>query len=90
VGERIANMRMAFEVREGGNPRQRHVPGRITGAGAEMLTAGPHADFRLDTETLETEYLTEAGWDTESCKPSAAKLQSLGLADVVPMIHANA
>ena len=86
AGERIGNMRMAFEVREGGNPRQRHVPGRITGADGEVLTAGPHANFSLDTETLETEFLTEAGWDTETCKPSRAELESLDLAHVVHMI----
>jgi len=88
AGERIANMRMAFEVREGGNPRQRHVPDRLTGKGDAMLKAGPHADFTLDTETLEVEYLKECDWDVDTCKPSAAKLQSLGLEDVVPMVHA--
>ncbi len=88
IGERIANMRMAFEVREGGNPRRRHVPARITGQAPDTLQAGPHAGFALDTETLETEFLTECDWDTETCKPSTAKLESLGLADVARMIHA--
>src|SRR3712207_8910031 len=50
AGERIANMRMAFEVREGGNPRQRLVPDRTTGKGEGMLTEGPHANYTLDTE----------------------------------------
>ena len=31
AGERIANLRMAFEVREGNNPRARYVPGRLWG-----------------------------------------------------------
>ena len=31
VGERIANLRMAFEVREGNNPAQRKVPARLVG-----------------------------------------------------------
>jgi aldehyde:ferredoxin oxidoreductase len=88
VGERIGNMRMAFEVREGGNPRKRHVPARLTGQGDAVLTAGPHENFTLDTETLETEFLAEAGWDPETCAPSKAKLESLGLADVAQMLHA--
>jgi len=87
VGERIANMRMAFEVREGGNPTKRHVPER---AYAAVLKEGPHADFGLDTATLEREYMAACDWDPETAKPSAAKLESLGLADVIPMIHATA
>ena len=87
AGERIANLRMAFEVREGGNPRQRNVPDRITGKGAAMLTEGPHANVTLDTETLELEYLKECDWDAETCTPSAAKLTQLGLADLVPVLH---
>jgi aldehyde:ferredoxin oxidoreductase len=87
AGERIGNMRMAFEVREGNNPRERHVPDRITGQGAEVQTEGPHKDFVLDTETLEVEFLTEAGWDPTTCAPSAAKLNELGLEDLVPVLH---
>jgi aldehyde:ferredoxin oxidoreductase len=88
VGERIANMRMAFEVREGGNPRKRHVPERVWGGPGAVLTEGPHANFTLDVETLETEFLKEADWDLETCKPSRAKLESLGLHDVADMIYA--
>lgn len=76
------------EVREGGNPRQRHVPNRITGQGDGMLTEGPHENFALDTETLEVEYLKEADWDVDTCTPSRAKLESLGLGDIAEMIHA--
>jgi aldehyde:ferredoxin oxidoreductase len=87
VGERIANMRMAFEVREGGNPRKRQVPERMSGA---VYKEGPHKDFGLDTETLEREFLQACDWDVETCKPSAAKLESLGLADLVPVVHGGA
>jgi hypothetical protein len=41
----------------------------------------------IDTETLEVEFLKEAGWDPETCVPSAAKLQQLGLDDLVPVLH---
>ncbi|MER3419964.1 MAG: aldehyde ferredoxin oxidoreductase [Chloroflexota bacterium] len=86
IGERIANMRMAFEVREGGNPRRRHVPERLYGGPGAVLSEGPHKDIRLDTETLEVEFLKECDWDLETCKPSRAKLESLGLRDVADMI----
>lgn len=82
VGERIANMRMAYEVREGGNPRQRLVPTRVTGETTEGTSAGPLAGVKLDTDLLESDYLRACDWDVDTCRPSNAKLQSLGLADV--------
>jgi aldehyde:ferredoxin oxidoreductase len=82
VGERIANMRMAYEVREGGNPRQRSVPTRVTGETTEATQAGPLQGVKLDTETLEVDFLKACGWDTETCKPSKAKLEELGLPEV--------
>ena len=60
VGERIANLRMAFEIREGGNPAKREVPERMSGA---VHTEGPHANFALDTATLEREFLEACDWE---------------------------
>ena len=82
AGERIANLRMAFEVREGNNPRERHVPARLWGGDGAAQTTGPLEGVTLDVETLETDYLGACGWDTENCTPSRSKLESLGLADV--------
>ncbi|WP_322797102.1 aldehyde ferredoxin oxidoreductase family protein [Tepidiforma sp.] len=87
IGERIANLRMAYEVREGGNPRKRAVPTRVTGETTEATHAGPLQGIKLDTETLETEFLKACDWDLETCKPSKAKLESLGLADVAAALH---
>ena len=44
--------------------------------------AGPLQGVKLDTELLETDFLKACDWDTETCKPSATKLQSLGLPEV--------
>ncbi|MBI2765704.1 MAG: aldehyde ferredoxin oxidoreductase family protein [Chloroflexi bacterium] len=88
VGERINNLRMAYEVREGGNPRQRHVPTRVTGETTEGTSAGPLAGVKLDTELLETDFLKACDWDLQTCKPSAAKLESLGLREVATALHA--
>jgi aldehyde:ferredoxin oxidoreductase len=82
AGERIANLRMAFEVREGNNPRERHVPGRLWGGDGTVQTTGPLEGVTLDIDQLETDFLSACGWDTETCTPSRAKLESLGLADV--------
>jgi aldehyde:ferredoxin oxidoreductase len=87
VGERIANMRMAYEVREGGNPRKRPVPTRVTGETSEATHAGPLQGVKLDTELLETDYLKACDWDLQTTKPSRAKLESLGLPEVAAVLH---
>lgn len=87
VGERIANLRMAFNVREGDIVTKRRVPSRLWGG--EPLQAGPHKDVSLDINTLEQEYLAAAGWDAETATPSKQKLESLDLADVAQAIGAK-
>ena len=87
VGERISNMRMAYEVREGENPRMRPVPTRVSGITNEGTSAGPLEGVKLDTELLETDYLTACDWDLETCKPSRAKLESLGLHQEAVALH---
>jgi len=85
TGERIANLRMAFQVREGDNPVQRRVPGRLIGSPA--LGEGPHKGFSLDTETLQREFLAACDWDQQTCRPSRAKLKELGLEDVAEVLY---
>ncbi len=89
AGERIANLRMAFEVREGNNPAKRHVPDRITGAGAAVQKSGPLEGITVDAETMQRDFLAACDWDQESSAPSRAKLESLGLADVAEAIGAR-
>ena len=86
TGERIANLRIAFEVREGGNPAKREVPGRTVGS--PPLREGPFKDFTLDWKTQEKEYLEACDWDPETTKPSRQKLEELGLKDVADVLHA--
>ena len=85
VGERIANLRMAFAVKHGNNPAQRKIPGRIVGDPPQ--TAGPHAGFTIDMDTLRDEWFKEAGWDTRTSAPSRQKLESLGLKDVADALR---
>lgn len=86
AGERIANLRMAFAVRQGNNVMQRTLPARMVGDPPQ--SAGPHEGFTLDMETLNTEWAREAGWDPQTGAPSRAKLESLGLADVADALDA--
>jgi aldehyde:ferredoxin oxidoreductase len=85
TGERIANLRMAFHLRDGDNPAQRRVPGRLVGD--PPLEAGPHAGFTIDVETMQRELLAACDWDQETCVPSRAKLEELGLEDVAQALH---
>jgi aldehyde:ferredoxin oxidoreductase len=87
VGERIANLRMAFNVREGDIVTKRRVPGRLWGA--QALEAGPHKDVSLDVKTLEQEFLAACDWDAETAAPSKRKLEELGLKDVAERIAAR-
>jgi aldehyde:ferredoxin oxidoreductase len=80
TGERIYNLRQAFNIREGLHSPQFKVPGRIFGK--PPLKEGPLAGITVDDETLHTEYLNEMDWDLETAKPSKKKLLELGLEDV--------
>ena len=80
TGERIANLRQAFNVREGLNPLQFKVPDRVLGIPPQK--EGPLAGITIDEGTLDKEYLAAMDWDLNTAKPSKKKLQELGLEDV--------
>jgi aldehyde:ferredoxin oxidoreductase len=80
TGERISNLRTAYNIREGLNPIEFAVPGRVVGI--PPLTEGPTAGKTVDEETLYNEYLIEMDWDLKTGKPSKNKLIELGLEDV--------
>ena len=80
IGERIANVRQAFNVREGLNPLKFNMPGRIIGVPPK--SAGPTKGITVDEQTLDREYLSAVDWDLETTRPSKKKLLELGLDDV--------
>ena len=80
VGERIANIRHVFNLREGINPLKLKVHPRITGNPPQ--TAGPLAGITADIEAQNFWNLGALDWDRVTTKPSKAKLLSLGLKDV--------
>jgi len=84
TGERIANIRQAFNIREGLNPLKFKVPGRVYGNPPPKR--GPLAGITVDEETLDTEYLTAMDWDLKTAKPSKKRLLELGLDDVAQVI----
>jgi aldehyde:ferredoxin oxidoreductase len=80
TGERISNLRQAFNIREGLNPLQFEVPHRVLGR--PPLKGGPVAGVTVDEDSMIKEYLTAMDWDLKTAKPSKKKLQELGLEDV--------
>lgn len=84
TGERIANMRHAFNLREGQNMAEWTVHGRV--AGSPPLAAGPHKGFTIDVETMRREYFAAMDWDPKSTRPSAERLRRLGLHDLIEAV----
>jgi aldehyde:ferredoxin oxidoreductase len=80
IGERISNLRHAFNLREGINPLQFKVPDRVLGKPAQ--TDGPLAGVTIDQESQIRGYLKAMDWNPVTCKPSKAKLEELGLGDI--------
>ncbi len=80
TGERIENVRQAFNIREGLNLLKYDVPGRILGRPPHKV--GPLAGVTVDEETLVKEYLKEMDWDLKTARPSEKKLKELGLEDI--------
>jgi len=85
VGERVANIRQAFNIREGISLKDFKVPGRVIGR--PPLQTGPLAGKEVDIETLVKDYFLARGWDPETGKPSRDKLLELGLKDVAEALE---
>ncbi|KPJ88529.1 MAG: hypothetical protein AMJ53_16670, partial [Gammaproteobacteria bacterium SG8_11] len=77
VGERIQNLRQAFNVREGFSPSDFVLPARVLGKPA--LDSGPNAHFTIDIETLSQAFFKEMQWDSKSGRPDHNRLVALGL-----------
>jgi aldehyde:ferredoxin oxidoreductase len=77
IGDRIAALRMAFNIREGLRNIDFKVPGRMIGS--PPLKAGPLEGVTVDVDTQIREYLDEVGWDRQTGAPKKETLLNLGL-----------
>ncbi len=78
AGERIFNLARCFNVREGCTRHDDTLPKRLL---EEPLADGPAAGLVVDLEPLLDAYYEFRGWDRDG-RPTANKLQELGLADL--------
>jgi aldehyde:ferredoxin oxidoreductase len=86
AGERISNMRQAFNIREGVNLIKAHVPGRVLGTPPQQ--EGPTAGFSVDSDLILSEYLDAMCWSHEEGRPSKERLLELGMDDVARNLYA--
>jgi aldehyde:ferredoxin oxidoreductase len=84
IGERIANIRHAFNLREGYNPLNVKNPGRMVGN--PPVKAGPTAGKTVDEDRIAREFCEAMDWDPVTAKPSKKKLAELGMDDVAKVI----
>ena len=80
TGERIANIRHCFNLREGINPLELKVHPRIIGVPPQK--EGPLAGMTADIEAQVYWCLGALDWDRVTTKPSRNKLLELGLDDI--------
>ncbi len=85
TGERILNLRHAFNLREGLNPLRFMFPGRALGK--PPLREGNTRGITVDLDTQVSEYFRELDWDLETSHPSLKKLQQLGLDFVIQDLY---
>jgi aldehyde:ferredoxin oxidoreductase len=79
TGERITNVRLAFNLREGIKGPFEY-PARMRGVPPKEV--GPRAGTTFTHEEVYGEYLQLMDWDMETGKPSKTRLLELGLGDV--------
>ncbi len=80
AGERVFNLRKAFNLREGVTLEDSRLHPRA--AGAEPVKKGPIKGVTLDMESLTRGFCELAGWDYSSGGPTKEKLRELGIADL--------
>ncbi len=85
IGERIGNIRQAFNIREGVTTKDFKLPDRILGK--PPLPDGPTAGKTVDADTMRKEYFAAMDWGPDTGKPSRAKLLELGLEDVAESLY---
>ena len=77
AGERIHNLRHAFNLREGLNPIEFKVPGRVLGD--PPYKDGNVRDVTVPAREMVREYCEQVRWDPVTARPAPELLQELGL-----------
>ncbi len=84
TGERINNMRQAFNIREGVYLPFKY-PDRMLGRPPK--TVGPRAGITMTEDELFNEYFAAMDWDRQTGRPSKKKLLELGLEQAARVLY---
>lgn len=87
IGERVANLRQAFNFREGLEPMEWEVPERMLKGLNPGYPDYPDEQVDIDLDTMLEKYLMARGWNPITAKPSRDKLKELGLKDVAKDLY---
>lgn len=82
-GERIQDLRAAFNWREGLRPADFAPHPRMLGEGDGNLDAGPLKGRRVPLPVLRDDYFTKMGWNPTTGKLSRARATELGLTELL-------
>jgi aldehyde:ferredoxin oxidoreductase len=82
-GERIQDLRNAFNVREGVTPADFAPPPRMFGEGDGKLEAGPLRGIVVPIERLRGDYYAAMGWNAKTGKLSRARAEKLQVAELL-------
>jgi len=86
IGERIEQLRHAFNVRDGLNPIRDFRPHpRISGD--QPHRSGPLKNITLDMDTLARSFYSAMSWDASTGKTDLQRLRRLGLDDVIAVLY---
>jgi aldehyde:ferredoxin oxidoreductase len=77
IGERILNLRKAFNVREGVKTDDQNISPRALGK--PPLLKGPLRGVTIDMETLQKKYFEIVGWEYPGGNPIQAKMKQLSI-----------
>lgn len=87
IGERVANLRQAFNFREGLKPMNWQVPERMLKGLNPGYPGFPNEEVNIDLDTMLNRYLQAREWDPITAKPTYDKLMSLNLVDVAKALY---
>jgi aldehyde:ferredoxin oxidoreductase len=82
-GERIQNLRAAFNRREGLAPGDFKPHPRMLGEGDGLLAAGPLKGVRVPLKVLKDDYYSSMHWNTTTGNISRARAAELGMAELL-------
>jgi aldehyde:ferredoxin oxidoreductase len=82
-GERIQNLRAAFNRREGITPDKFAPHPRMLGEGDGNLEAGPLKGIKVPLPVLRDDYYASMQWDKTTGHLSRARAQELGMAEIL-------